>query len=120
MAGEGRTRRSEGSRSIPPARTGTVTVGLIPAPDIPEKVAADLASEMPVLLGGRVDGGVSWEVPVVVDPLVSSEKEAPEILGACRERKLREGWDLAICLTDLLPAHMGGRLVAEGGLRTPL
>jgi hypothetical protein len=102
-----------------------VTVGLIPAPDIPEKVAADLASELPVLLGGRVDGGVSWEVPVVVGPLVvgplvSSEKEAPEILGACRERKLREGWDLAICLTDLLPAHMGGRLVAEGGLRTPL
>ena len=97
-----------------------MTVGLIPAPDIPEKVAPDLASEMPVLLGGRVDGGVSWEVPVVVDPLVSSEKEAPEILGACRERKLREGWDLAICLTDLLPAHMGGRLVAEGGLRTPL
>ena len=92
-------------------REGSVTLGLIPAPDIPEKIAADLASELPELLGRRVDGGVSWEVPVEVDPLTGTDREAPEILDACRERRQREGWDLAISLTDL-PVYRQDTLVA--------
>jgi hypothetical protein len=88
-----------------------VTLGLIPAPDIPEKIAEELASELPDLLSSRVDGGVSWDVPVVVDPLTGTDREAPEILDECREKMLSEGWDLAICLTDL-PIYRGGRLVA--------
>src|SRR5829696_8209492 len=35
----------------------SVVLGLVPAPDIPEKIATDLASELPELLGRRVDGG---------------------------------------------------------------
>ncbi len=88
-----------------------VTLGLIPAPDIPEKVARELAFELPDLLGSRVDGGVSWEVPVVVDPLTGTDREAPEILDECRERMLGEDWDLAVCLTDL-PVYRAGTLVA--------
>jgi hypothetical protein len=38
-------------------REGSVTLGLIPAPDIPEKIAEELASELPDLLRSRVDGG---------------------------------------------------------------
>jgi hypothetical protein len=88
-----------------------VTLALIPAPDIPEKIAEELASELPDLLSSRVDGGVSWDVPVVVDPLTGTDREAPEILDECREKMLSEGWDLALCLTDL-PVYRGGRLVA--------
>jgi hypothetical protein len=87
-----------------------VTLGLIPAPDIPEKIAKELASELPDLLSGRIDAGVLWEVPVVVDPLTGTDREAPEILDACCERRLGEGWDLALCLTDL-PVYRGGTLV---------
>jgi hypothetical protein len=76
---------------------GSVTLGLIPAPDIPEKLAKQLASELPELLGRRVDATVSWDVPVIVDPLTSTGREAPEILDVCRERMLGEGWDLATC-----------------------
>ena len=92
-------------------REGSVTLGLIPAPDIPEKIAQELASELPDLLSSRVDGGVSWDVAVVVDPLTGTDREAPEILDECREKMLSEGWDLALCLTDL-PVYRGGRLVA--------
>jgi hypothetical protein len=88
-----------------------VTLGLIPAPDIPEKIARELASELPDLLSSRVDGGVSWEVPVVVDPLTGTDREAPEILEECRQKMLGEGWDLALCLTDL-PVYRNGALVA--------
>jgi hypothetical protein len=88
-----------------------VTLGLIPAPDIPEKIAQELASELPDLLSSRVDGGVSWDVAVVVDPLTGTDREAPEILDECREKMLSEGWDLALCLTDL-PVYRDGTLVA--------
>ena len=88
-----------------------VTLGLIPAPDIPEKIAKELASELPDLLSSRVDGGVSWDVAVVVDPLTGTDREAPEILEECRQKLLSEGWDLAICLTDL-PVYREGTLVA--------
>jgi hypothetical protein len=113
MAGEGGMRSPEGSPNTPLARAkaGAVTLGLIPAPDIPEKIAKELSSELPELLGDRIDGGVCWEVPVVVDPLTGTDLEAPEILDECREKMLGEGWDLALCLTDL-PVYRGGRLVA--------
>jgi hypothetical protein len=88
-----------------------VALGLVAAPDFPEKVAMGLASALPELLGGRVDGSVSWNVPVVVDPLTGSGRDAPEILDVCPERLLREGWNLAVCLTDL-PVYRGGGLVA--------
>jgi len=89
---------------------GAVTLGLIPAPDIPEKIATEIASELPDLLRNRVEGSVSWDVPVVVDPLTGTDREAPEILDVCRERMLGEGWDLAVCLTDL-PVYRDGTLV---------
>jgi hypothetical protein len=92
-------------------REGSVTLGLIPAPDIPEKIANEIAEELPELLARRVDGGVSWTVPVVVDPLTGTDREAPEILDECRQKMLSEGWDLALCLTDL-PVYRDGRLVA--------
>jgi hypothetical protein len=87
-----------------------MTLGLIPAPDIPEKIARELASKLPELLTNRVDGDVSWEVAVVVDPLTGTDREAPEILDVCRERRLSEGWDLGLCLTDL-PVYRSGTLV---------
>jgi hypothetical protein len=99
-----------GYRAVQAERAGSVTLGLIPAPDIPEKIAKEIAEELPELLAKRVDATVSWEVPVVVDPLTGSGREAPELLDVCRERMLSEGWDLAICLTDL-PVYRGGQLV---------
>jgi hypothetical protein len=91
-------------------REGSVTLGLIPAPDIPEKIANEIAEELPELLARRVDATVSWDVSVVVDPLTGTDREAPEILDVCHERMQREGWDLAVCLTDL-PVYRSGRLV---------
>ena len=105
--GESRAVRSRGNQS---ANGSTVTLGLIPAPEIPEKIARELAAELPERLGDRVDGRVSWDVSVFVDPLTGSERDAPEILDVCRDRKEREGWDMAVCLTDL-PVYRNGRLV---------
>ena len=100
-----------GDRLVQPKSAGSVVLGLIPAPDIPEKIATELASELPELLAKRIDGSVSWKVPVLVDPLTGTDREAPEILDECRQRMLGKGWDLAVCLTDL-PVYRAGTLVA--------
>src|SRR5918997_5931423 len=102
-----------GDRLVQPKSAGSVVLGLIPAPDIPEKIATELASELPELLAKRIDGSVSWKVPVLVDPLTGTDREAPEILDECRQRMLGKGWDLAVCLTDL-PVYRAGTLVAAG------
>src|SRR5215218_6271591 len=52
--GESRAVRSHGNQSV---NGSTVTLGLIAAPDIPEKIAKELASELPDLLRSRVDRG---------------------------------------------------------------
>ncbi|HET7270229.1 MAG TPA: hypothetical protein VFI90_04000 [Rubrobacter sp.] len=82
--------------TTPGDSTYTVNLGLVAAPEVPEKVARELASELPGLLG----------------------RKAPEILDVCRDRRLEEGWDLAVCLTDL-PVYRSGRLVEELYTRIP-
>ena len=84
-------------------RDGSVALGLIPAPEIPERIAEELSTELPELLSRRVDDRVSWEVSVICDPLTGSDPDAARVIDAGRERMVEEGWDLAICryaLTD--------------------
>jgi hypothetical protein len=113
MTGEDRVRSTDlgEARSTQRERADSVAPGLIAAPEIPEKIARKLAAELPGLLKKHVDGSVSWDVSVVVDPLTGTGREAPELLDACHERLKQEGWDLALCLTDL-PVYRNGRLVA--------
>src|SRR5215207_974334 len=110
MASEGQTRRSDEALSAQSAHVDSVTLGLIPAPEMPEEIAAELSTELPELLSQGVDEGVSWEVSVICDPLTGSEADAVRVIDAGRERMLEEGWDLAICLTDM-PLRKDGRPV---------
>ena len=87
-----------------------VTLGLIPAPDIPEKIAEELASELPDLLRGRVDGGLVGRAGSGRPPhrhRSGSAGDTGRVPGEDAERGLGPG----LCLTDL-PVYRGGRLVA--------
>jgi hypothetical protein len=59
---ERRAARPDEARSIRPAHDRSVALGLLPAPDIPEKIAQDLATRLPELLSRRVDDRVYWDV----------------------------------------------------------
>jgi hypothetical protein len=101
MAGEGQARRSDEALSAQSANVSSVTLGLIPAPEMPEEIAAELSTELPELLSQGVDGRVSWDVSVFCDPLTGSDPDAARVIEAGHERMVEESWDLAICLTDL-------------------
>jgi hypothetical protein len=80
---------------------GSITLGLLPAPEVPHVIAQKLCAELPELLSQRVDGHVSWEVSVICDPLTGSGADAVQVLDAGCQRMLEEDWDLAICMTDI-------------------
>lgn len=110
MADEPRTKRPEGGES-----GGTVVLGLLAPPQIPGEVVEELAAELPGVLSERVSDRVSWEVPTIRDERVPDvDYGEDEGIGEVREWKRREGWDLAVCMTDLLLLRDNGRiLVAE-------
>ena len=86
-----------------------ISIGLVADPDLPAEIAEDLASQLPEVLRQRVDAGIRWETTVHRERLPVRERPKALIkkLRECRER---EGWDLAICLTDL-PLQADGRPV---------
>ena len=80
-----------------------IVVGLIATPpDHPAWVAQRLAEELADLLARQVDDHVRWEVRTgwgSVAPRRDGGVEA--LLDDVVRRREQEGWDVAICLTDL-------------------
>ncbi|MCW3004340.1 MAG: hypothetical protein JWQ20_3638 [Conexibacter sp.] len=100
------------------ADRGTITLGLIASGPAPEQLAEALAHDLPPLLAESVSEDVAWEVPVVADPLAATPgTPATQMIDAARRRMLRDGWDLAICLTDL-PLRIGRRPVVADASAT--
>jgi hypothetical protein len=92
-----------------------LVLGLLAAPELPTDVAEALAEELPGLLADRVTDAVSWRVPVRTDPAVAEMGHGVEAIDIARARLLREGWDMAVCITGA-PLRIGTRpVVADAG-----
>jgi hypothetical protein len=82
-------------------------LGLVAAPGLPSELAEDLAEDLPAAL----PDGVTWSVPVVTDEiLVDRRLGGVEMIDLVRERMRAEGWDMAVCISDL-PLRIGRRPV---------
>jgi hypothetical protein len=79
---------------------------------MPQRLAEEVSAELPELLSRCVDERVSWEVSVICDPLTGSDSDAARVIDAAHERMVEEGWELAICLTDLPIRADGQPIVA--------
>jgi hypothetical protein len=77
-------------------------LALIAAPGPAEDLARALAGELPTRLGERIQPSVTWSVPVAVEPAAGEAGVGTTaLIDRTRERMIREGCDLAVCLTDL-------------------
>ena len=74
-------------------------VGLVAAPELPAQIAVDLAEQLPELLDRHHDG--RWRVTLAEEPLLAGREGVEEILDAGSQARNAEGWDAAICLTDV-------------------
>jgi len=85
-------------------------VGLVPAPEMSAEMAEKVIDQLPELLANYVDDRLSWEVQLIVDPLIGAAEVSTDIIGSILEYKRHQKWDYAICITDL-PIHTQGRFV---------
>jgi hypothetical protein len=84
-------------------RRRTVVVGLVATPpDHPARIVRQLADELADLLARELDDRVRWEVRTGWGPIAPRRDGGVEaLLDDVAQRREREGWDVAICLTDL-------------------
>ena len=87
--------------AAPSSHTPTIALGLIAAPGFATELASELADDLSAALAGQVCAEITWEVPVVSDPLVAEATRGTAMIDAGRERMVCEGWDLAVVLTDV-------------------
>lgn len=77
-----------------------VAIGIVSAPGSATEIASMLADDLDAELSSHVPT-VQWRVSTVVDALVYPPSDDATLVAAARDRLLREGWDLVVCLTDL-------------------
>ncbi len=77
-----------------------VVVGLVAAPGAAADLAAALCDDLAAELATQ-HPDVAWRVRAVEDGLVQPPADDAELVGATRDRLLREDWDLAVCITDV-------------------
>jgi hypothetical protein len=79
----------------------TVVLGLLAAPGLSRELADRLAEVLPERLSERFPG-VAWRVEVR-EELLAAPSAPPDVdlIRITRRRLLDEGWDLAVCVTDL-------------------
>ncbi len=78
-----------------------MTVGIIPAPELPESIAYKLVDKLPDAFSSNIDKYLSWEVEIVRDPLTGAAEKVDEIINRAADLKQEHNWDYAVCLTDL-------------------
>lgn len=83
-----------------PSQQVCVQLGLIASPTLTPDAVAAFAGDVASVLRERYPG-VRWEVSHVRDALAEPPVGLTELIDAARGRLLDEGWDLAVCLTDL-------------------
>ena len=96
----------------------TVVIGLLAPPQVPREFVEGLADELPGVLSERISDRVSWEIPTVRDTRLPDveygEEGGDETIDDVSEWRRHEGWDLAICMTDLPLVRSDGRAVVAG------
>jgi hypothetical protein len=87
-----------------------VRLGLLASPGRATELAQQLAADLPAELAARVSADLEWDTPVVTDDLAPQSGLGTAVIDAARDRMQREGWDLAVVLTDM-PLRIGRRPV---------
>jgi hypothetical protein len=91
-----------------------IVVGLLADPGLPTEIARRLAGELPGLLADQPREGMRYEVVMVSETLQrGGDSRGDRLVDLAAQQREEEGWDFAVCLTDL-PVHKNGRpVVAE-------
>lgn len=79
----------------------TLTLGLIPSPDMPEELVNKMTETLAKDLKKHIDANVTWQIEVEVDPLTGTAEKVNTIVEKAYKIKEEHNWDYTISLTDL-------------------
>ncbi|GGM29259.1 hypothetical protein GCM10011351_14160 [Paraliobacillus quinghaiensis] len=77
-----------------------VSIGLIAAPELPEKIANDIVNELPRIFSSQIDD-INWKIEIEINPLTGAAETQQEISDEAHNIMVRKNWDYTLCLTDL-------------------
>ncbi|MES1938523.1 hypothetical protein [Salinisphaera hydrothermalis] len=104
--------RSEQHDTAPASRV-EATLGLIPAPDLPEAAVGRIVANLPELLRQCIDDRLVWHVETMTDPLIGAEDDTEQIIAKARQVMQSQGWQYVVCVTDLPIVRHGRLTIAE-------
>lgn len=87
-----------------------VTIGIIPAPDLPATEADAIKSDLPEALSLAIDDQIAWNIEIEVSPLTGAAEKVKDIMDEAKKLLEKNNWNYAICLTDL-PIFSGKKVV---------
>lgn len=90
-------------------------LGLVTDPDMPTQVGRRTAERVTDWLARRT--GQRWTIDVRSDPLTADHDTSEDLLAAVDRHREQQGWDFAICLTDLPLLLARGPLLADVSTR---
>lgn len=79
----------------------TVTVGIIPSPDLPAKVVREIVDDSVIDSQKHVDSSIDWKFETAVDSFIGVAEYVNESIDEAIYMKKEYNWDYAICTTDL-------------------
>lgn len=88
-------------------------VGIIAAPERAADISEAIIDLLPKKSNAMIDSDVVWEMESVIDPLTGAAETSNEILHNAVSVKENNGWDYAICLTDLPIYHKKDVVAAD-------
>jgi hypothetical protein len=106
---------SQSDRQSQDADEGRATLGVVAAPGPAARLVRELAPRFDDLISSRLPG-YRWQVQLVTDRLVSPPTDLTELIDATRRRLLHEGWEVAVCVTDLPLATRRRPVVAHASM----
>lgn len=91
----------------------TITVGLMPAPELPTKIIYKLKDSLKSDLENTFPDNIYWKVDIQIDRLTGAANTVTEIMNEVAYLKEANSWDYAISFTDLPIFHEKGVVIAD-------
>src|SRR5699024_7009452 len=89
-----------------------VTVGLITAPGVSERLGRDIIIPLAEAAGVIIDDTVDWDFEYKTHPLASSSEFISDSFDKAENIRWDNGWDMAIAVSDL-PSISSGKVVVS-------
>src|SRR5690625_7540372 len=84
-----------------------ITIGLIPSPDVSQKLMDKIIDKLKINMGKKLDKNIDWQFEVKVNTFVGAAEYVNETIQKVIEMKERNNWDYAVSINDL-------RSISEG------